>query len=340
MIEVKKQNPITIIYACDDRFCEVMAVSITSLFKNNVSKSFNIVVLYSDLLVKNKHRIDDLCHEFDRNIPIWIDTKSQLKKLGSNIRVDRGSLSQFSRIFIGSLLPSDAHKAIYLDCDTMIIGNITKLWNINLNGNTIAALSDAFSVAYRKNINLSDTSVMFNSGVMLIDLDKWRENKIEKHLIGFINKKNGVVQQGDQGVLNAVLSDSVEKIAPSLNMVSIFFDFNYNEILEYRKPVEFYSKKEINDAINNPVIIHFTTSFLSKRPWYSDSKHPYRDKWLEYRRYTFWKDSNLWPKKNGFQAVLGDIFHILPRSFAIHIAGFFQAYVRPYKNKIIGELKH
>ena len=48
--------------------------------------------------------------------------------------------------------------------------------------------------------------IMFNSGVMLIDLDKWRRENIESKLLEFIRKKNGKIQQGDQGALNAILS--------------------------------------------------------------------------------------------------------------------------------------
>lgn len=59
---------------------------------------------------------------------------------------------------------------------------------LDLSNNVIAALKDAFSRHYRKNIELKDNDIMFNSGVMLIDLKKWREENIENRIIVFFFK--------------------------------------------------------------------------------------------------------------------------------------------------------
>lgn len=66
-----------------------------------------------------------------------------------------------------------------------------------MHGKTIAALKDAFSKWYRANINLNPTDIMFNSGVMLIDLKRRKEQKVEKKLLRFIASKNGKIRQGD-----------------------------------------------------------------------------------------------------------------------------------------------
>ena len=73
----------------------------------------------------------------------------------------------------------------------------------------MAALNDAFSRQYRANINLEPEDVMFNSGVMLIDLNRWKRQKVEELLLKFIAMNQGRIQQGDQGALNAVLSHDV-----------------------------------------------------------------------------------------------------------------------------------
>lgn len=48
-------------------------------------------------------------------------------------------------------------------------------------------------------------------------------------------------------------------------------------MLIYRKPPNFYSKEEIKKAIEDPVIIHYTTSFISRRPWVEGCNHKYKD---------------------------------------------------------------
>ena len=86
------------------------------------------------------------------------------------------------------------YKELYYKCPKYQNNNIFMsgdLWNINLQGNTIAALKDSFSNYYRKNISLDQNDIMFNSGVMLIDMDKWRQNKIKERFINFKrNKRN------------------------------------------------------------------------------------------------------------------------------------------------------
>lgn len=93
---------------------------------------------------------------------------------------------------------------------------------------------NAFSKYYRHNIDLEENDIMFNSGVMLIDLEKWRNQKIEENLMNFIAKRNGRIQQGDQSALNAVLRHDTYCFEPRFNSVTIFYDFTYREIIVYQ----------------------------------------------------------------------------------------------------------
>ena len=140
-----------------------------------------------------------------------------------------------------------------------------ELWNLDLEGKIIGGLKDAFSPYYRANIGLEPSDIMFNSGVMLIDLQRWREQGVEQKLLKFIGDHNGRIQQRDQGALNAVLSHDIFCFEPRFNSVTIFYDFNYREMLIYRKPPRgYYTEDEVREAIDDPSIIHYTTSFLSK----------------------------------------------------------------------------
>jgi len=91
-----------------------------------------------------------------------------------NVAVDRGSLSQYASLFVSSDLSTDLKRVLYLDCDIIINQSIKELWDFDLQGKTIGTLMDAFSKYYRANIDLHENDVIFNSGVMLIALQKWR----------------------------------------------------------------------------------------------------------------------------------------------------------------------
>lgn len=81
-----------------------------------------------------------------------------------------------------------------MDCDIIVIQSLEELWNLDMHGKTIVALKDAFGKWYRMNIDFEPNDVMFNSGVMLINLDKWKGQKVEEKLMKFIIDNNGKIQ--------------------------------------------------------------------------------------------------------------------------------------------------
>ena len=123
-------------------------------------------------------------------------------------------MAQYSRLYLADLYPSSVKKVLYLDCDTIVLSSIEEIWNINLGDNIIAALNDAFSSLYRRNIGLRKTDIMFNSGVMLIDLDKWSFLILIGLVIGSIN--GNIVSMSD-----SILASSKEAIELCILMFGV-----------------------------------------------------------------------------------------------------------------------
>lgn len=327
-----KKDIAHIVYASDDKFAEILGVSLTSLYDN--SKDFSeihVYVLDSGISSDNKKKLLSLSDIYQRQPIQFIEAKDISQVLGFDVSLDRGSISQYARLFISRDLDPNLGRVLYLDCDIIINQSLNELWCLDLHGNTIAALKDAFSRQYRKNIGLRPNDIMFNSGVMLIDLERWKSQKIEEHLLNFICSKKGKIQQGDQGALNAVLSQNTFCFEPKFNSITIFYDFNYQEMIQYRKPPEFYCEQQIQEAIENPTIIHFTTSFMSTRPWYVGCEHRYVQKWLTYKEKSPWFDTPLWQQNppSGAKGLYICMVKRMPRKMAIGVSGILQAYGRP-----------
>lgn len=326
-----------VVYASDDKFAEILGVSLTSLYENNKDmEQIHVYVLDSKISEENKKKLSSVSTAYGRNSIHWIPAKDISEELHMDVAVDRGSLSQYARLFVSSVLPEDLERVLYLDCDIIIHQSLDELWNLDMHGKTIAALKDAFSKWYRANINLKPTDIMFNSGVMLIDLKRWKEQKVEKKLLKFIASKNGRIQQGDQGALNAVLSHDTYCFEPRFNSVTIYYDFSYKEMMVYRKPPEFYTEEQVKEATENPVIIHFTTSFLSRRPWTEGCQHRYVSEWMKYKDISPWKEYPLWEckKDTGVKEIGVKLAGKLPRKVMISVTGIAQAYGRPVLNRI------
>lgn len=326
----KKYN---VIYAADNAFCGIMGVSIISLLENNKNaQEIDLTILNNGISKNNKEKINKLVQQYGRAKPNWVNAINIEEKIGMRISKDRGSLSQYSRIFLNNIFDINIKRVLYLDCDTIVDGPISDLWNLNLGDNVIGALKDAFSRYYRRNIGLAPNDLMFNSGVMLIDLAKWRKYEIEEKVMNFIVQHKGRIQQGDQGVLDAVLSKYTYAISPRYNFISVFTDFSYEQMLIYRHPVNFYDKHEIEIARNNPIIIHFTSSFLTSRPWEKGCKSIYLDKWLKYKSRTPWKKMKVQNEKH---SILKKVYETLPKKISLRILSVFQVYLRPWKNFLV-----
>ena len=97
----------------------------------------------------------------------------------SNIRItSEWPITILARLFLQDYLPKHVKKALYLDCDTIILKDIDSIWNTDLSHYMIAGVKDAMDDRYKHLINLLPTDIYINSGVVLYSLDKIREERI------------------------------------------------------------------------------------------------------------------------------------------------------------------
>ena len=318
-MEVKRLD---IVYATDNNFIDVLYASIASLYDTNGDLNLDIWIIGEKISDLNKEKINNLSKEYNQKEVNWIENC----EVPYQVKLDRGSASQYSRLMIGSALPDSIKKALYLDADTIILSNLIKLFNVCFDDKIVIGVSDVINVEYKKILNIPEDRAVFNTGVLLIDLEKWRIEQIESKLFDVICKFKGNVIQGDVGILNAVLYDSYKEINPKFNYMTIFEDMSYEDILVFKKPVDYYSKKKLEDARNNIVIRHYTTCFLSRRPWQQGSKVAHVREFEKYYKGEF---------KSVKDPKILKIYNILPKKLAIRIIGFIQSKIRPKLYKIL-----
>ena len=318
-MEVKRLD---IVYATDNNFIDVLYASIASLYDTNGDLNLDIWIIGEKISDLNKEKINNLSKEYNQKEVNWIENC----EVPYQVKLDRGSVSQYSRLMIGSALPDSIKKALYLDADTIILSNLIELFNVCFDDKIVIGVSDVINVEYKKILNIPEDRAVFNTGVLLIDLEKWRIEQIESKLFDVIYKFKGNVIQGDVGILNAVLYDSYKEINPKFNYMTIFEDMSYEDILVFKKPVDYYSKKKLEDARNNIVIRHYTTCFLSRRPWQQGSKVAHVREFEKYYKGEF---------KSVKDPKILKIYNILPKKSAIRIIGFIQSKIRPKLYKIL-----
>lgn len=184
---------------------------------------------------------------------------------------------------------ADYPKAIYLDTDIIVNGDISELYNIELGNSYVGGVLNIYYYYYKQNLKtilgINDIESYFNAGVMLMNLDEMRKDNIYPKLINCIGKFQGSV---DQHIFNKVCYGRIKNIAPKYNVTPI-----YRELYKKEKAEVFYTKKELIEAIENPFIFHYTGVF---KPWlYNDITLSW--KWYGYYRKSPYKDVELKRKK-------------------------------------------
>ena len=274
----------------------------------------NIYILDCGIEDANKQKIIKLCS--GKNAVFFIDAKKTLDGLDYDLNLDRGSIASYARLFIGSMLPDDVKKVIYLDSDTLIRDSLEGLYNYELKPFIIGGIRDSFSELNKRVFGIEKGGLMVNAGVLVIDLIKWRKNEVEKHIYQLLEKKQKIFQ-GDQGVVNTIFHGNVKEIPLKYDVMSYLYDFTYEEMMLYRKPDNYFKKEDIVDAVNNPVIVHFSSSFRSYRPWERESKHPFYKEWYTYYGIINGKRIIILKEKNIYKYV------------GLWLIGILHAYYRP-----------
>ena len=320
-----------IMYAADDNYIEIMGVSIKSLMENNANEHIDFYIVEDAISEENLKKMRDMI-EFSGNKVFFIPKPDIRGLLGVELKTLRWSDSAYSRLFLKEVFADypEVKKLLYIDCDTVIVGNLKELWETDVEDYLGAACLECMSNMHKWIIGAMKTDNYVNTGMMLFNVKKWIDEDIQEQCAAMIQKYNGRTEYVDQGVINGTISNYLKIVSPSYNLTALAYDFSYEEMQIYRKPEFGYSKEEWEKAIQNPVIVHFTTSFLSIRPWYEGSKHPYAGYWKEIHDRTPWKDSNYRVLYNRKSRDKKEYFYRkLPKWLSIRIAEVLHAYIKP-----------
>ena len=319
-----------VFYFSSDLFVSVAAVSIVSLLENNKSfENIHIYMIDDGITEDKREKLTSMIKSYGRSIT-YIDAPepSQMFDFPFKSRYQMGH--SYTRMLIGTLLPENIDKVLCLDSDTLVLGDLSQLWNIDMENNILAGVADCMNLkAYKNKFHLEGEEFYCNAGVFLVNLKEWREKKVEDEIKRVIHKNNGNVFFFEQTLMNFSCRGKIMKLHPKYNTYTLFYAFEYENLLRWRKPTIFYTKSEIEEAKNNPAIIHFTRNFyMLSRPWVKGCDHPLSDKYIEYKQLTPWKDLEE-DNRNSRQKKKYAFWHYLPQHFLCFCASVIYNDIRP-----------
>lgn len=263
---------IPIFYAIDDGYSKFVAVSIKSLIMNaNNNYNYDINVIYENLSEENAKKLKSL--ETD-NVKIILTEMNQnlsmiTDKLGNRLREYTFTLTIFFRLFIPVMFPK-YDKCIYIDADTVIPGDISRLYNEDLGNNYLGCIVDKSTndneilASYFEKVVGIPRDKYINSGVLLMNSKKLRELKIDEKFLDLYIKYGFDVIAPDQDYINSMCYGHIKYLSDIYDAMP-----NPN-----------------NKEVENPVIIHYN---LFLKPWQYDD--------VQYYDY-FWKYAKSTPFYN------------------------------------------
>lgn len=215
-------NKINIFYACDAAFLKYTIVSLTSL-KENASRAYQycIHILHTGIEKCEESELKAL--EDDRFEIVFDDVAPYLQTLNSKLPIrDYYSKTTYFRLFIAEIFPM-LKKALYVDSDTVVLGDISELFETELGDCLVGACveqamaqTDVFGTYAEKVVGV-DRNKFFNAGVLLINCELFRKEKALDRFIELLSQYSFVVTQ-DEDYLNVICKDRVKYIDQAWNM--------------------------------------------------------------------------------------------------------------------------
>jgi lipopolysaccharide biosynthesis glycosyltransferase len=175
-------------------------------------RKYHVHVLYTDIAEETKTRVLDMA---DESFEISFDDVSRyLRNLCRRLPLrDYYSNTTYYRMFIADMFPA-IDKAIYVDSDTVVQGNIAELYDYDVEKYDLAACheqamvqTDVYGTYVEKCLGL-DRNLFFNAGVLLINCRRFRERRILERFADLLGVYDCRVTQ-DEDYLNILCRDHV-----------------------------------------------------------------------------------------------------------------------------------
>lgn len=288
-------DKLTIAMATDNNYVLPTIVTITSALENSDKSDFYdyYILLSGALTDESKEKFMSLEKKYNNCKINLIDMKNSF----SGDRTD-GHLTtaMYYRLRLPSVL-KDKDKCLYMDGDIIVNRNLKELYNTNVDNHYVAGVKDAG--VQRKGQDHADflriptINNYINSGVLVMNLKKMRQDNIEKKFDDFmpvINNAGARQVHHDQDIINAVCFGKILILPFKFNTMVAFRKLDYNEYMSNTRNnailKKCYTLSEWLEAGNSPVLIHF----VAEKPWKKQLKLKFSSKWLHYAKLTNYFD--------------------------------------------------
>lgn len=247
---------IHILVSFNKNYIKPFHVLVESILHNNPNEQFHFWLLHSSVETK------DLLAPFDPNLVQITPIKVDSKLFDEAHITSRYPQEMYYRLLSPLFLPTHLDKILYLDPDILVINSLKPLWEMDLEGNTFGAASHTGLVDIMNPINrirLQTDHDYYNTGVMLIDLNKARELIDSDEIFKIVNEKGIELLLPDQDVFNHLYGKY------TLDLDETLYNYDARYYQQYR--LRSNGEHDLNWVIKNTVVLHFCGK---NKPWHKN----------------------------------------------------------------------
>lgn len=293
--QAPEKDTISIVIAADNNYVPHMAALIESIKYNcNKNRKIEFLIFDGGITENNKFLLKKQVHN-ECNIT-FLDCSLLYKDIATHMHFSRAT---FYRLAIGEILKNHK-KVIYIDCDTIVMDDISRLWDTDLENKAIAAVPDLIMKVFvnegipsmweagkgmpsgiylREYVGMYEKyDEYFQAGLIIFDLDKIREMHLSELSISEIKQKTYWFL--DQDVLNKFLRGNVKFLDTAWNFPNTIMDGDC-------KNLDFGWQDKVRRDAMAPKLIHYAG--YEAKPWNSPNASFSEFYWFFLRR-TFWYD--------------------------------------------------
>lgn len=279
------EGSINIVLATDKNYAQHATVAMASVLCNTARpEAIRFFVIDDGIDEANKAKMRQSVAKFSAQIDfVRADTQA------FNDVFVSGNLTRaaYLRLDIPNIVPEIIKKVIYLDCDLLVLGDIAELWRFDMQGKPLAAAEDFGILSSKgkcaekaKNLGWQPQYSYFNSGVLLLDLQQWRQENISAKLVQLIAEKK--FRHHDQDALNYLFMNRWAALPLRWNVIPPVFNMMLrivgNKLL----------RQKALAALADIAIMHYAGGY---KPWEHAVYQGFNDKYYEYLSLTEYRDA-------------------------------------------------
>lgn len=266
---MQNKLPLHFAFCVNDGYIPYICVTIKSIIENH--KEYNVIIhVLSDYISSKKRALlnEAASGEGDVELQIHIVDDTILRGLK-----DTWSIYTWYRVLLPKVLSTDVHRVLYLDADTLVAGDVSSIFEIDMADKAIGGAIDILSFDPKtfERCMYEQEKQYVCAGVMLMNLDYWREHDLTDQIVAWGRENDARIKFPDQDTINHLCRDHKIVLPMRYGVLGVYFE---NDSF-YQKPYI----DELKECLKTPVIIHYA----AQAPWKVElSYHLFQSEWEKY----------------------------------------------------------